>query len=82
MSFLNLYSFPITAVFVFAVVAVGLLRDGVTRRDIIALSAIAGAIVFSWWLIRPGSSTLAEVSQVESALRSGKPTLVEFQSPY
>ena len=82
MSFFNLYSFLITAVFVFAVVAVGLLRDGVKGRDIVALAAIAGAFIFSWLLIRPGPSTLAEVSQVESALRSGKPTLVEFQSPY
>ncbi len=49
---------------------------------IVALAAIAGAFIFSWLLIRPGPSTLADVSQVEAALHSGSPTLVEFQSPY
>ena len=71
MSFFNLYSFAITAIFIFAVVAFVLLRDGFKRRDIVALAAIAGAFAVSWLVIRPGLSTLAEVEQVESALRSG-----------
>ncbi len=82
MLFINRYSFLITAVVVLGVTAAVLLRDGLSRRDGLALAAIAGAFILSWLFIRPGPSTLAQTAAVEAALRSGQPTLIEFQSGY
>ena len=82
MTYINQYSFTLTAVLVQAVIAIILLRDGVRGLDLVALAGIATAFCLTWLLLRPGQSTLTEVDAVEEALASGKPTLLEFQSEY
>lgn len=81
MAFFNQYSYFITSIFVTVIVAFFLLRDGVSRRDVIALTSIVGAFVIAWFFIRPTPSNITQ-DQIESMLRSGKPTLIEFQSEY
>ncbi len=81
MAFFNQYSYLITSIFVTVIVAFFLLRDGLSRRDAIAIGSIAGAFVIAWLFIRPTPSTFTQ-DQIESALKSGKPTLIEFQSEY
>jgi uncharacterized membrane protein required for colicin V production len=81
MSFINQYSYLIISIFVTVFIAFVLLRDGLSRRDVIALTSIVGAFVIAWFFIRPASSNIAQ-DQIESLLKSGKPTLIEFQSEY
>jgi len=81
MAFFNQYSYLITSIFVTVVVAFFLLRDGLSRRDVIALGSIAGAFVIAWFFIRPTPSNFTQ-DQIEAALTSGKPSLIEFQSEY
>jgi uncharacterized membrane protein required for colicin V production len=81
MSFINQYSYLLTSIFVTVVVAFFLLRDGLSRRDVIAIGSIAGAFVIAWFFVRPTPSNLTQ-DQIEAAMKSGKPTLIEFQSEY
>jgi len=81
MSFINQYSYFITSIFVTVVVAFFLLRDGLSRRDVIAITSIIGAFIIAWFFIRPTPSNITQ-DQIESMLKSGKPTLIEFQSEY
>ena len=82
MNYFNQHSFTLSAIIVYAVVAVILLRDGVRILDVVALAAMASALSLSWLLLRPGPSTLTEVDAVEVRLAARKPTLLEFQSEY
>ena len=50
--------------------------------DIIALAAIAGVLILSWIILRPGPSTLTRLDDFQEALASTEPTLIEFQSEY
>jgi hypothetical protein len=81
MLFFNQYSYLLTSIFLTLLIAVILLRDGLSRRDVIALTAIAGTFALIWFFVRPLPSGLTQ-DQIESILRSGKPTLIEFQSEY
>jgi uncharacterized membrane protein required for colicin V production len=81
MLFINQYSYLLTSIFVTVLISFFLLRDGVSRRDVIAIASIVGAFVVAWFFIRPTPSRAAQ-DQIEATLKSGKPTLIEFQSEY
>lgn len=81
MSFFNQYSYLITSLFVTGIIAIFLLHDGIKRRDVIAIGAIAATFVGVWFFTRPLASNLSQ-DQIELMLKSGKPTLIEFQSEY
>lgn len=81
--YINQHSFTLGAGALFAVVAVLLIRDGVSRRDVIALLALGGSLAVAWAMLRPGGNAAAEgADPLEAARRSGQTTLVEFYSPY
>jgi hypothetical protein len=82
MNYFNQHSFTLSAIIVYAVVAVTLLRDGVRFFDVVALVVMASAFGLSWLLLRPGPSTLTKMDAVEAGLAAGQPTLLEFQSEY
>jgi hypothetical protein len=80
--FFNHHSFVITALFVWGALAALLLRDGITKRDALALAVVGGSFVAAWLILRPGQSAFREAAQVEAAIGRGQPALVEFYSEY
>ena len=82
MNYFNHHSFTVSALIVFVVVTILLLRDGIQFLDLVALATMASVFVFSWVLLRPGSSTLTTLDDFEEVLFFGEPTLIEFQSEY
>ena len=82
MQFINQNSFTLMAGVLWLGLAAFLLRDGVTRDDVIALAALAAGLGLAFWFLRPGPSTLEETEQVMARIGAGKPVLLEFQSNY
>lgn len=80
--FFNHHSFVITALVLWGGLAVWLLRDGVTRRDVLALAVLGAAFGVAWLILRPGPGTFDAVAQAEAAVGHGQPALVEFYSDY
>jgi hypothetical protein len=80
--FFNHHSFAIMALALWGGLAVLLLRDGVTRRDVFALAVLGAAFGVAWLILRPGRATFDETAQAEAAVGHGQPALVEFYSDY
>ena len=81
-TFFNHHSFVIMALVLWGSSALLLLRDGVTRRDVLALAALGAAFGVAWLILRPGQSTFRETAQAEAAIGQGQPVLAEFYSEY
>ena len=82
MNYFNHHSFTVSALIVYVVITILLLRDGIQFLDLVALATTASVFVLSWILLRPGPSTLTTLEDFEKVLHSGEPTLIEFQSEY
>ncbi|MBI3360357.1 MAG: hypothetical protein HY023_04530 [Chloroflexi bacterium] len=82
MRYFNQHSFAISTIVIIGLAALALLYDGVKRRDLIALGALVLAFGGTFLFLRPGPSTVTEAAAVEAAIKSGRPTLIEFQSNY
>lgn len=81
--YVNQHSFVLTAVFLFAVLAAILFRDGVSRRDLVALAALGTALFVAYLALRVGPDDVRAAEQVTASLSNGtRPTLVEFYSNY
>lgn len=79
--FFNQHSYLISGLFLLAVVAFLVLREGVTNAGLLAIGLTAGLLAGVWLATRTGPSTYDEVAEVEAALSEG-PTLIEFYSNY
>ena len=82
MEFINHYSMVMSFIFVLAVVAFFLLRDGATTKDFYILAMVAGLLVFAWTVLRPATDTTETVSQLQVEIGQGQPILLELQSPF
>jgi hypothetical protein len=82
MVFLNQYSFLVLAALSMIALALYLLRDGMQSGDLTALLALLIGFGLAFVLLSPGDSSLEQVDQVQSAIGSGTPVLLEYQSPY
>ncbi len=80
--FFNHNSFVITAVVVWAGLALFLLRHGFSRRAALALAVVGSGFAASWLALRSGPGAFAEAAQVEAAVGQGQPVLLEFYSNY
>ncbi len=80
MSFFNVNSFALLSVFALAGVAIVLVAARAPRPAWLLWVGLALAFVAVGLELRTGASTLDTPQKVEAALRSGKPTLVEFYS--
>jgi hypothetical protein len=80
LSFVNVNSFAIlgTAALVGLALLLRLLRA--PRRAWLLCIVLALALIAANLSLRTGDSSLSTSAQVEAALRSGKPTLLEFYS--
>jgi len=81
-AFLNHHSFVLMALVLWGGLALLLLRDGVTKRDVLALAVLGAAFGVAWVILRPGPGTFDEAAQAEAAVGRGQPALVEFYSNY
>ena len=81
-TFFNHHSFVVSALVLWAGLAAWLLRDGITRRDALALAVAGAAFGAAWLLLRPGPGTFDETARAEAALGQGRPVLVELYSNY
>lgn len=81
MTFLNHYSFAISAVVVLVVFGSWALQRR-TALSLAVLAAVAALLVGVNVLLRPGAPTVAAAAEFDRALADGRPTLVEFYSNY
>lgn len=80
MSFFNLNSFVLLSGLVLAGLALFLLSAHAPRQAWLSWIILALVLLAVNLALSTGRSTLETPEQVEAALRSGKPTLVEFYS--
>jgi uncharacterized membrane protein YqjE len=80
--FINHHSFSLFAAVSLLLLAIYLFRDGIRASDLVAVCALILGLGIAYWFLRPGSSTLSQVEDVEAKIGKGQPVLLEFQSPY
>ena len=81
-TFFNHHSFVVSALVLWAGLALFLLRDGFTKRYVLALAVVGAGLGVSWLALRPGPGTFTDAAQAEAAVGHGQPVLVEFYSNY
>src|SRR5512140_988988 len=80
---LNQYSFLISAVFLWLLLALLLLRRKAGRkRGAIVLGGLALFMLGLWLLVRPIQSGSPDPAAVRAQIGTGMPVLLEFQSPF
>lgn len=82
MQFINQHSFTLAAVAAVLILAALLLHDGVRVNDLIALGALIAGLAFAYVLFRPAASSSTDSGRIDALMHTGKPVLLEFQSPY
>jgi hypothetical protein len=82
MNFFNQHSFTITAAFGTLVLAIILFRDGISRNDLITISALVVGLILAFLLFRPDPSIYEDLATIEEKIGAGTPVLLEFQSDY
>lgn len=82
MTFVNQYSFPLAATAIIAGLAFFLMRDGVQRRDLVAIAALTLGFLIAFIWLQPGRGTISQAEEVKASLEQGTPVLMEFQSQY
>jgi thiol-disulfide isomerase/thioredoxin len=81
--FLNQYSFLISAVFLWLLLALLLLRRRQSmKRSATILGVVALFMLVFWILARPIQSDLTETVAARAQIGTGMPVLLEVQSPY
>lgn len=82
MSFVNHYSFLLTAAVCTLALGLLVLRRGLRGNDLTALGALVLGFVLAFLLLHPSASGLADADQVREQIGAGTPVLLELQSPY
>ena len=82
MTFVNQYSMLWSAVLIFGLAAVFLLRQGFTTKNGIKLVAVGAMLVVGWLLMHPDQANTEEFEQFQVVLGQGQPVLLELQSPF
>jgi thioredoxin 1 len=77
------YTFLFIAIGFVIVVGIILLTNKPKWNDYAAFGVIVLALVIAWGIVHPRQTQLREgAQQVQSLIGSGKPVLLEFQSPF
>lgn len=82
MSSINFYSYPMIGTMIMLVLLGSRGFRAIAPAQWLATAALGGTLVAGWWIMRPTPSAVPPALALEAALSSGKPTLVEFQSPF
>jgi peptidoglycan/LPS O-acetylase OafA/YrhL len=79
----NQYSLFLVVLVILAVVGVILFRKPPRLPELIAFFVILLGLVVAWFTLRPTQTPLSNAAEeVRARIGSGKPVLLEFQSPY
>ena len=82
-SMFNQYSLILILIAILAVVAFLLFRKGIRIQEIIAFLVIFAGLAVAWMALRPTQTPLSDAaSNVQARIGTGRPVLLEFQSPY
>lgn len=77
------YSFLLLAAALTAVAALVLLTRRPKWNDYLAFGVIVTGLITAWVVLRPRQTPLMDdAKMVQEMIGSGKPVLLEFQSPY
>ncbi len=80
--FFNQYSFVVSSGLLLVILGIILLRSKQrARAGLVMLAALLG-VGLSWLALRPVASSYASAAEVRALIGSGKPVLIEFQSPF
>ena len=82
MTFINQRSFIISGISIPLIIALTLFRDGINLLDTILVLGSMAVFISIGLFLKPTSSVLTTTDPVTTALASGKPTLIEYQSEY
>jgi uncharacterized membrane protein required for colicin V production len=82
MEFLNQYSFTLVAGTMIVLFSAFIFRQGIGQRQITALVALILGFLVAYRFFNPGESSTGGAERAQSAIGSGTPILLEFQSPY
>lgn len=79
----NHYSFLWIAVGLTIVAGLVLLTNKPRLRDFISFGVIVAGLVVAWLVLHPQQTPLlSDARSVQAMIGAGRPTLLEFQSPY
>jgi hypothetical protein len=81
-SIINQYSFILFGLILIGLAVYGLSRRGFRAIDWILIIALIGLIAGAWLVMHPTQSQVADANSVRAEIGSGRPVLLEFQSPY
>jgi thiol-disulfide isomerase/thioredoxin len=79
---INHYSFLLLALGSTLGLAAFLARDGLNRRDGLAVGALAAGYAAAFLLLGSGVETPGATDRLQAVIGSGRPVLVEIYSPY
>ncbi|GAB1471372.1 hypothetical protein MASR2M66_22500 [Chloroflexota bacterium] len=81
--FFKLYSFVFIAAGFALVAGIILLSNKPRWTDFLAFGVIIGGLIFAWVVLHPRPTLLMDdAKEVQAMIGTGKPVLLEFQSPY
>ncbi len=79
----NYYSFLWISLGLIIVAALVLLTNKPKTREFISFGAIVVVLAIAWLILHPSQTSLAsDAKSVQAMIGTGKPVLLEFQSPY
>ncbi len=79
----NHYSFLWIAVGLTIVAGLVLLTNKPRLRDFVSFGVIVAGLVVAWLVLHPHQTPLlGDAKSVQAMIGAGRPTLLEFQSPY
>ena len=82
MKFVNQHSFFVFGGLFLLAAALIILRAGISTPRLLLILALVLLLTLLYLVFNPGSSSIREVSQIQSRIGTGKPVLLEFQSQY
>lgn len=82
MSILNQYSFVFIILLLMGILAGVLFRNGIQKQKIVILILVLVGVFAIWYWIKPTQNLSTSQEQSPELIGSGKPVLLEFQSPY
>lgn len=79
----GLYSFLFIAIGFALIAGIILLSNKPKWNDYVAFGVIVGGLIVAWTILHPRQTLLMDdAKNVQAMIGTGKPVLLEFQSPY
>ena len=82
MNSINFYSYPFIAAIIMLVLLGARGFTKIAPAQWLATAALGCTLAAGWWIMRPSPTEIPAATALEAAFNSGKPVLIEFQSPF